>query len=241
MLENIPITIKGYVKITDIDTGEILLDTTNDVLYGNISTALANALIGNSDSFLFYIGFGNGAAFVDPSGTIGYKTSFGGLNSLVKNPNANLYNTIYVKKLSNDTTPGMSYNPDSRAYIGATNSATNYEDITVSVVLNYNEPPVALSNSTTISQTAIDDSNFIGNTGSIGQTNNELVFNEIALYAGSATALAGESTTTTAEVIAFTQSQFKLMITHAIFHPVQKAANRQLGITYTLRIQMGTI
>jgi hypothetical protein len=29
------------------------------------------------------------------------------------------------------------------------------------------------------------------------------------------------------------------MLTHVIFHPVQKSANRSLEIIYTLRIQMG--
>ena len=33
---------------------EDLVDTHNDVLYGNMSTALAQALIGNADSFLYY-------------------------------------------------------------------------------------------------------------------------------------------------------------------------------------------
>lgn len=241
MLQNIPVQITGHVKITDIDTGELLVDQHNDVLYGNMSTALAHALIGDDGSFLFYIGFGNGGAYVNSAGTIGYKTSLGGPGSLIKNPNANLYNTIYVKKLSNDATPSGQYDQNSKAYIPTTNSATNYEDIIVNVVLGYNEPPVSDVSSTNITQSAIDNSSFIGSTGTIGQTNDELVFNEIALYAGSSTVLSGSNTTTTADVIAFTQSQDKLMLTHAIYHPVQKSANRQLGIIYTLRIQMGTL
>jgi len=241
MFELAPITMTGHVVITDLDTKEVLVDTFNDVLFGNMSTALAHALIGDSSNFLFYVGFGNGGAYVNTTGTIGYRTSIGGAGSLVKNPNANLYNTIFVKKLSNDSTSSAAYDPSSRAYIASSNAATNYEDITVEVTLGYNEPPTASSNSSTLSQTAIDNSTFIGSTGTVGQTNTELVFNEIALYAGSATALTGNSTLTTADVINFTQSQDKLMLTHAIYHPVQKSANRQLGIVYTLRIQMGTI
>ncbi len=240
MLQNIPVSITGHVVIKDADTDEILVDTFNDVLFGNMSTALAHALIGDSGSFLYYIGFGNGGAFVNSAGTIGYKNSLGGPTSLVKNPNANLYNTIYVKKLSNEATSIGNYDANSRAYIPSANSATNYEDIVVNVVLGYNEPPIATTGSTTITQTAIDNSSFIGSTGAIGQTNSELVFNEIALYAGSSTALIGNNTATTADVIAFTESQEKLMITHAIYHPVQKSGNRQLNIIYTLRIQMGT-
>src|SRR5271165_7588574 len=95
-------SIQGWVKIIDKDTGMVLVDTHNDVLYGNLSTALAQALIGNSNSFLCYMAFGNGGAYVGPTGTISYKPSLGGPGSLIKNPTANLYNTVYVKKLSND-------------------------------------------------------------------------------------------------------------------------------------------
>ena len=241
MLEHTLGSIMGHVKIIDMDTKEVLVDQHNDVLFGNMSTALAHALIGDSSKFLFYIGFGNGGAYVNSAGTIGYKGSLGGSGSLVKNPTANLYNTIYVKKLSNDATPVLSYDQNSKAYIPSINSATNYEDIVIEVVLGYNEPPLSTVDPLVIGQSAIDNSTFIGSTGTVGITDTELVFNEIALYAGSASVLAGNNTATTAEVVDFTQSQEKLMITHSIYHPIQKSANRQLGIIYTLRIQMGAL
>ena len=241
MLDKSTLTVTGHILMTDLDTNEVVLDTFNDVLFGNMSSALANALIGNGNKFLFYIGLGNGGAYVNTAGTIGYKTSLGGVASLVKNPNANLYNTIFVKKLSNEATPLGVYDQTSKAYIASTNTATNYEDITVYSVLGYNEPPVATSNSATITQSAIDNSSFIGSTGVVGQTNSQLVFNELAVYAGPADILTNSATLTSADVISFTQSQQKLMLTHAIFHPVQKAANRKIGITYTIRIQMGAV
>jgi hypothetical protein len=251
MQELIRASVQGFVKIKDKDTGEILLDTHNDVLYGNMSTALAHALIGNSDSFLYYMAFGNGGAYVGPTGTISYKPSLGGPGSLIKNPTANLYNTIYVKKLSNDSTSQINYTPLSRAYIPAENFATNYEDIIVDVTLEYNEPG-SLSE---IQQMIIDNSTFIGTSttntsGNVTTANpNTLVFNEIGLFAGSNNLFPGQATNTIAELNTFiTQTpnfsnvpgiQSKLMLTHVIFHPVQKSANRSLEIIYTLRIQMG--
>ena len=89
-------SVQGFVKIIDKDTREVLVDTHNDILYGNMSTALAHALIGNPESFLYYMAFGNGGAYVGPTGTISYKPTLGGPNSLVKNPTANLYNTILL-------------------------------------------------------------------------------------------------------------------------------------------------
>jgi hypothetical protein len=252
MQEFIGYTMEGHVKILDKETREVLVDVHNDVLYGNMSTALAQALIGNSNSFLYYLAFGNGGAYVGPTGTISYKPSFGGPGSLIKSPTANLYNTIYVKKLSNDATSSVDYNELSKAYIPTENYATNYEDIIVDVTIDYTEPPVGITASTVIQQTALDNSTFVGNASSVSNSTfdpNTLVFNEIGLFAGSSNIFAGDFTQNTTEVSNFvTQTpnfstapgtKSKLMLTHAIFHPIQKSANRSLEIIYTLRIQMG--
>lgn len=238
-------SIQGFVKIIDKDTKEILVDTHNDILYGNMSAALAHALIGNSNSFLYYMGFGNGGAYVGPTGAISYKLSRGGSGSLVKDPNANLYNTIFVKKLSNDA---ADLGNSARAYIPSENFATNYEDIIVDVTLAYNEPPAGAQ----ITQSTIDNSTFVGTSSSTSLssfTSNEFVFNEIGLFAGSSNLFDGSFTQTAAEVDAFVaqtpnfsttaSSKSKIMLTHVIFHPVQKSANRSLEIIYTLRVQMG--
>ena len=249
MQDIVSASIQGFVKITDKETKEILVDTHNDVLYGNMSTALAHSLIGNSNSFLYYMAFGNGGAYVGPTGTISYKPSLGGPGSLIKNPTANLYNTIYVKKLSNDATYNASYG---QAYIISENYATNYEDIIVDVVFGYNEPPTGAISSTTIQQTLIDNSTFVGNVSeSQPPTFNPdtLVFNEIGLFSGSNDLFIGGNTTTVSDVENFilqgpnftSGSKSKLMLTHVVFHPIQKSANRSLEIVYTLRIQMGAI
>jgi hypothetical protein len=253
MQELIRASIQGFVKIIDKTTGEILVDTHNDVLYGNMSIALAHALIGNSGSFLYYMAFGNGGAYVGPTGTINYKVTRGqDAASLVKNPNANLYNTIYVKKLSNDATDTADYQTSSKATIADEDYATMYEDIIVDVTMGYTEPPVGITNSTSITQTVIDNSTFVGTSSTTTATTfdpHNLVFNEIGLFAGSNDLFVGNYTSTVGEVNNFiTQgpnystvsgTKSKLMLTHVIFHPVQKSANRSLEIIYTLRIQMG--
>jgi hypothetical protein len=253
MLDKIRGSIQGFVKIIDKDTKEVLVDTHNDVLYGNISAALAHALLGNSNSFLFYMGFGNGGAYVGPTGTIAYKPSLGGAGSLIKNPSANLYNTVYVKKLSNDATGTPDYDQFARAYIPSENYATNYEDIVADITIGYSEPPVGVLPSATIQQLSIDNSPFVG-TSLISSANttlspNTLVFNEIGLFAGSNNLFTGGFTSNVTDVnnfvsqgVSFTNTaaaKSKLMLTHVIFHPVQKSANRSLEIIYTLRIQMG--
>ena len=252
MLDIVRASIQGFVKIIDKDTGEILVDTHNDVLYGNVSTALAQALIGNSNSFLYYMAFGNGGAYIGPTGIISYKPSLGGPNSLIKNPTANLYNTVYVKLLSNDNTPTADYNTQSEAYIGPENYSTNYEDIVVDVVIGYSEPPVGITASTIVQQTALDNSTFVGTSSTSAPSlmdPNTLVFNEIGLFAGTDNLFVGQFTQTTTDVANFVATtpnysttpgtKSKLMLTHVIFHPIQKSANRSLEIIYTLRVQMG--
>lgn len=252
MFDSIRGSIQGFVKIIDKETKEVLVDTHNDVLYGNISAALAHALIGNSNSFLYYMAFGNGGAYVGPTGTISYKPSLGGASSLVKNPNANLYNTIYVKKLSNDSTDTVDYDQLSKAYIPTEDFATNYEDIIIDVTLGYSEPPAGITTSGVVTQSLIDNSNFVGTSSSTAgaSTANELVFNEIGLFSGSNNLFVGGFTQTTTDVNNFINqsvnfsnvagTKSKLMLTHVVFHPIQKSANRSLEIIYTLRIQMGS-
>ena len=252
MLDSVRASIKGFIKIVDKDTREVLVDTHNDVLYGNLSTALARALIGNPSSLLFYMAFGNGGAYVGPTGSIFYKPSLGGASSLIKNPTANLYNTIYVKSLSNDSTPSINYNSLSEAYIASENYATNYEDIIIDVTMGYDEPPTGISSSTSIQQLALDNSGFVGtSTSSTLETldPSTLVFNEIGLFAATDNLFSGNYTQTVSDVNNFVSQtpnfsttagiKSKLMLTHVIFHPVQKSANRSLEIVYTLRIQMG--
>ena len=252
MLDIVKGSIQGFVKIIDKETGEVLVDTHNDVLYGNISSALAQSLIGNPNSLLYYMAFGNGGAYVGPTGLISYKTSIGGASSLKKNPTANLYNTIYVKKLSNSSTNVAVFDSTSEAYIPAEDFSTNYEDIIVDVTLGYSEPPASITGATAITQSIIDNSAFIGsatNTSGVS-TAQELVFNEIGLFAGTDNLFTGSFTQTSTDVANFINqsanfstsagTQSKLMLTHVIFHPIQKAANRSLEIIYTLRIQMGS-
>jgi hypothetical protein len=244
--------IEGRITIRYGDTKEVICTCHNDVLYGNMAIALAHALLGNPSGMLCYLALGNGGAFVNSTGAITYKPSLGGANSMVKNPAANLYNTVYVKKLSGYINGAET--SVNQVYVPNVNYSTNYEDVVVDITLTYDEPPVGVLASSTIQQCAIDNSPFIGqpNTGPLTTlAPNKLVFNEIGLFVGTPNVFPGAATVSTAEVNTFVNQQTdfsrsaaaksKLMVTHAIFHPVQKSANRAIEIIYTLRIQMGAL
>ncbi len=221
------LSIQGFLKIIDKDTKEVLLDTHNDILYGNMSMAVAHSLIGDSSSFLTYMAFGDGGAYVSGPGTVLYKPTLGGVANQIKNPTANLYNTTYVKKISNGASDSENFNIQSRAYIPTENYAVSYEDIIVDVTIGFSEPPLALS----------------------PVAPNTITFNEIGLFAGTNNLFSGDHTQTPADIENFIQqtpnfsgtvgSKSKLMLTHVIFDSKTKGSTNSIEIIYTLRIQMG--
>lgn len=101
----------------------------------------------------------------------------------------------------------------------------NYEDILAQVVLIAGFPTT---------QKNMD--NAVGSNNQISDDSTTFVFNEIALFCGPKSL--GTLTETT-QIQNFIINPDTKLITHVIFHPVQKSLNRVLEITYTLRIQMG--
>jgi len=189
--------IEGFVKITDPNSGEVLVDKKNAIHYENISIAIAQTLSNRTSAqgggWIYTMAFGNGGSSVDPTGVITY------LPPNITGQNAALYNETYAKVVDDnsaaDTDPTNNY----MTVIHTTGNA--YTDIVVTCLLDYGEP---------YGQQAFDNST---------NANGEYVFDELGLqsWAGSASEL--------------------MLITHVIFHPVQKSLNRQIQIEYTLRIQ----
>jgi len=219
MIEHIAGCIKGHVLIRDAETKEVLVDKDNAVHYGNISTEIAQALTGDPNSFITYMAFGNGGVIIDSSGGIVYRSPNTSLN---KNPNAQLYNTTLIYEMTNEASnvkDPMTRVPQESTLTG------NYEDILSQVVLIAGFPPT---------QKNMDNAN--GSNNQISDDSTTFVFNEIALFCGPK----GLGTLTdTSQIQNFIINQDTRLITHVIFHPVQKSLNRVLEITYTLRIQMG--
>lgn len=185
--------IEGFVKITDPNSGEVLVDKKNAIHYENISIAMAQTLSDRNLGYIYKMAFGNGGSSVDPTGVITY------LPPNITGQNADLYNETYSKVV--DDNAATNTDPASNKMEVLHTSGKVYTDILVTCLLDYGEPA---------GQQAFDNStNF----------NGEYVFDELGLksWNGSATDLR--------------------LITHVIFHPVQKSLNRQIQIDYTLRIQ----
>lgn len=185
--------IKGHIRVTDRNTGEVLVDKDNAINYENISIAMANTLADQTKGWIYSMAFGNGGSSVDPTGVITY------LPPNTTGQNASLYNETYAKVVDQNSASNL--DPTNNNMTVLHTAGNVYTDILVTCLLDYGEPA---------GQQAFDNStNF----------NGEYVFDELGLqcWNGSSTDL--------------------FLITHVIFHPVQKSLNRQIQIDYTLRIQ----
>jgi len=188
-----PVSIEGFLKIHDPNSGEVFVDKHNAIHYENMSIALAQSLANTNIGYIYAMAFGNGGSSVDPTGVITY------LPPNVTGQNANLYNETYVKVVDGNSPANTDPTRNNLEVLHT--SGKVYTDILVTCLLDYGEPA---------GQQAFDNStNF----------NGEYVFDELGLKSWEG---AGNDL---------------MLITHVIFHPVQKSLNRQIQIDYTVRIQ----
>lgn len=204
------VKIQGHVLITDKKTGEVLVDKNNAIHFGNMAFSLATALSHHTlnQSGIYYMGFGNGGSDVLSTGSIKYKTTNTGTT---KDTSADLYNRTYFKsvaKPSTTTANSIVATGDANNNIQILESTGAYTDLKVTCTLDFGEPS---------GQDATD----------VATSDTDYVFDELGLYA--------YYQDTSSSTLDITNS---LLLSHVIFHPVQKSTNRQIEIVYTVRVQM---
>ena len=194
---NIPVQIRGFLKVYDPNNNEVFFDGSNAIHYENISIAIADSLSSRGVGSIFRLALGNGGSSVDQTGIITY------LPTNTTGQNASLYNQTYSKII--DDTSILNSNPIKNKMSVNHSTGKVYTDIVIQCLLDYGEPTgqYAFDNGTSM------DSAF--------------VFDELGLLANYGTDDAGNELTK--------------LITHVIFHPVQKSLNRQSQVDYTIRIQ----
>ena len=200
---------KGIVKISDPHTGEVFVHQENAIHFGNISFAITKALEGSDDGHITFMVFGSGVTSIDSSGNISYRSPN---TSTLQDASAEPYQATYFESLS-DTGNSITTIP----------GTSNFSDLTSTVLIAFGEPDNLTPEFTqSVTDTATT-------------TNDTYVFDELALYTGTTVGDLG----TTGVDDSFVFAPDGRMLTHVIFHPVQKAANRELQIEYTIRVQMG--
>lgn len=213
-------SVLGTIKIRDKVTGEVLVDKTNAIHFGNISWAIAHALSCQEQGCIKYMLFGCGGTTVDTSGRILYRLPN---TSNIQDPNALPYNPTFFRELEPAGAPTGNN-------ITIPVGFENFTDMVVNVTLDFGEP---------FGQDVTDEVT----------TQFDFVFDEIALYTTPMNLPDNRFTPFEDPVSApdtrVSRFQNELgeaggrMLTHVIFHPIQKSENRQLEIEYTLRITMG--
>ena len=138
---NIALDIKGWIKITDIDTNTVLVDKPNAIHYENFSLALAQSIcagplnandVNSASGFIRSMAFGNGGTDVSSTGVITYNTpNYTGASAGLY---AQTYEKVVNQNYSNNTDPVHNKLTVSHQLGKA------YTDILVSCLLNYGEP-----------------------------------------------------------------------------------------------------
>ena len=107
--EYLAVTMVNTVKITDADTGEVILDKKNAVHPQNMSRIIARALSRESNSYIYRIAFGNGGTVTDPTGHLIFNPTNDGSNGSWE---SRLYNETY-SEIVDDTDINFGTDPGS--------------------------------------------------------------------------------------------------------------------------------
>lgn len=144
--------VQGFVKITDAESGEILLERRNAIHFENMSIAIARSLANLSNGPIYQMCFGNGGSTVNGLGIVTY------LPPNVQGQNANLYNQTYEKVVDASQS---GFTDSYMSVVHQTNAL--FTDIVITCLLGFGEPS---------GQSAFDDATSM---------NGEYMFDEIGL------------------------------------------------------------
>lgn len=207
--ENMGLNVSGHILIRDKESGEEIVNKRNAIHYGNMAYIVAQALKGFSSAGTRNSPFIHYMAF--GNGATSIDTSG---KVQYKTPRVNdAYEAganLYSRTYWKPVSLHSSNSNQDDNRVEIINGAS-YTDLKIVCTLDYSEPSA---------QDIFDSS-----------TTNEgdYIFDELALFSYPTDDQAG-----TPEEIINTST----MLTHVIFHPVQKSSNRIIEIIYTVRVQL---
>ena len=212
----------GTLKISDKETGTVLVDKRNAIHPGNMAYILASALGGKptsvnssgSSPFINWMAFGNGGS--SSTTTISYRsprvfTTYDGLP--ITSSNSTLYSKTYQQEVvSTVYAPGEDMG-------GGNLVPENTSKVNFKVEMSHDDYEAM--------QQLSDPSITTPATDSSTDTNSvtAFTFDEIGLLAGVSTPTGMDETKT-------------LMVTHVTIHPVVLSANRTIVVDYTITVQL---
>jgi len=212
----------GTLKISDKDTGTVLVDKRNAIHPGNMAYVLASALGGKPASinssgdapYINWMAFGNGGS--SSTTTLSYRsprvfTTYDGLP--ITSSNSTLYSKTYQQEVVTTVyAPGEDMG-------GGVEVPENTSKVNFKVEMSHAQYEAMQQLIDPTIQTPVTDSST--DTDSV----TAFTFDEIGLLAGVTTPTGLDETKS-------------LMVTHVTFHPVLLSANRTIVIDYTITIQL---
>jgi hypothetical protein len=216
MLDNLNISVDGHVKIWDPVTGEVFVDQHNAINSEAMSLLIANGLASLNNSYIYEMHFGNGGTVIDETGNITYKDV---VVNLENGLSAGLFNDTYFKVVDKDDTTYNADPIDNKIDVAHT-TGLNYSDVVITCTLKKEEPSLTTSLNRSFNLAAVDQETLDTATDFDG----EFVFDEIGLKSKSTNSA--------------TPLNAGWLLSHIVFHPVQKSANRVIQVKYTLRIRI---
>lgn len=208
MISTAGIKIAGHVKVWDPITKEIFVDDHNAINPETMSIVIANLLANNGNSHVYEMHFGNGGAIRSDVANITYKDAELNLESGII---ANLFNPTYFKVVD-DADDSNNWNPEINYVKTEHIYGLPYSDIVITCTLTEDEPTSGPIDSVGPGKKLV---------GVDEEDAGRLEFSEIGLKSkGTAGLNSG------------------YLLSHIVFEPVTKTADRIIQVVYTLRISV---
>lgn len=221
MNENLPIKITGHCLITD-DRGHVHLNQLNSIHSKNMEMVIARGLAHEENNSVYVIAFGNG-------GTDYNHATYSIVYQPVRDKlwNDTLYNQTY-SEIAHIGTPGdiMSTDKSTSGSGVASLDKDRISQVVISCTLGKYEPLAQVQNDTKPTETTPLGNGYVPG-------DNDFIFDEIGLFTDGLP-LTSQSGYQHNPIDG--SKEFKRMLTHIIFSPVLKTANRTFNIKYTLTV-----
>lgn len=207
-LESLGVKVLGHLKLQGKQTGESFVDKKNAIHPKNLARIFARALANEDYHSIFDIALGNGGSFIGSDG----KIIFNAPNTI--GTTAKLYNQTYSEIVDSKEASAGSGNS-----VISADAENNTSIVTITAIISADEPGDQYITDT---QSGDQVTNPDGST-TFGYSYN---FDELGVRAKNPnyTVLPDEP-------------EF-LLLTHIVFSPIEKTANRELILTYTLQISV---
>jgi hypothetical protein len=217
MLDNLNISVDGHVKIWDPETREVFVDKHNAINGEAMSLLIAMNLASWNNSYIYEMHFGNGGTIIDETGNITYKDVVVNLDNGLS---ANLFNDTYFKVVDKDDLNNA--DPTDNKIDVTHTTGLKYSDVIITCTLKKEEPSSTTNQEFNLTKTV--PKTYQETLDQAADFDGEFIFDEIGLKSKSADPA--------------TPLNAGWLLSHIVFHPVQKSANRVIQVVYTLRIRI---